>query len=1593
MILSTLLGNLNGSNKTANEIKSLKDELKSIFAGESVEFEVKPKEGKGFKKWWTDTKSSYQETIDSLIKGKSELNKALEGGFDSEKLDDYVKALDGLSFSQQKSIVNSTALDAAQKKELLTKLKNTAATKKNTAATMTSVGADGASAAANTAQAAALKLEEEQLEETDEELAKNIALTNASTASDTLNTGQKIVSGIESGIGAISKGGWIALVVVAIGALCAAIIKLGTETEKSLEELKSEFEDITSEIDSIKDDFDNLDKTVTDCSERFAELSQGIDDVTGKNVSLSTEEYEEFLDLSNQLANLFPTLTKGYDENGNAIVNLAGDVNAVNSALQDLINTERELVNLEMASKLPDAWKTYAEIDDKYEENVGRTKMEQASRKYMLDDIKNGNDVVMRSPFSGLSVATDEDYIYLSKLLENMGIDIDKVVDITTGLDKRQTATWDFSSLSTLEYNQLIKKIETDINRLGNDVISYQNQLASEKAGVGNYINNWLSTDWYYSQLDANEQNLISDILINTDWIGSLPDDVDKKDWDAVSTWLQNNLLYAIDNIDSEEIKTSLADVLNGEMTVESLQNLIDQLLTEEGFSADNPLILYLQTELDTKEEFESNFANLGHEIALTTLGIDEAEVGDNLDAYLNLGEKIYDFREQYSIDTQDELAAFKDAWKKSNGDLNKAFNLYIQYYNDKNKTLKKSFEEVFDAEDFSKTKEELLELAKAGELTPETLESVENYEKLLDETGLTVKDVCKEINNLIDATGRLSDMSSDLSLLGNAYTEFKEDGYASVDTIESLREKFGELKDSSGNIFFDDFATIIGSANTSAEDKQAAFNKLATIYLLQEQALGKLTDANKDYYITQLKAMGIANAQEIVEETLIAQRKAEEMQIKTLSDAKSGELDIIYDQIEALMDEGEATSIVCTALYELISAETIFNNSKLSTTDKIEELHKLASAFGITIDAINQATYESERNALFESYKHILSPENFERLLESFDNNYLTQAQDAINAEFKKLAEVEGTDFNGGNKTGNTKDSSESDFDWIEERLDDLNKALEKTKETAKDAFSGWTERSNAYKQTETDINNLIAEQKKAKARYMKEAEKSGLSQPYIDLVQKGKIDITKLSNDDPLTEQIQNYQEWYEKAEACDDAINQLYKDLEEAYRNSRSFRWETFDYLLEQISRVTEEAEYLIELLSNEDLFDDNGNMTKYADATLALHFSNIDTYKQMAKDYLEEMKPLEKEINNGTTNQETIDRYNELVDAHRDTVNAMNDEKQAVLDLVEEGYQAQLDALNELIDKKKESLNAEKDLYDYQKSVEEQSKKVTSLQRQYDVYKNDTSEEGMAQAQKIKVELEEAREELEQTQYDKYLSDQEMMLDKLSSDYEEWMNNRLDDEEALLKQIADGLAPDGAVVQTLKEIANKNGTEVSTDITSSIVNGTTTAINTIAKVIVEALGGDTSHLGNVGGYASGTRRSGKEWAWTQEEGVELIRTKDGALLTPLDNSMVFNNESSRRLWEFSQNPVEYLSKLGIQDIAPQINLSTPKLPEIARNVSSNPVVNLGGINIVCNEVSNADKIVNDLISNKKFEKAMYSAVGNAMTGGNSLSKYRY
>ena len=115
-----------------------------------------------------------------------------------------------------------------------------------------------------------------------------------------------------------------------ISAIITGVVSAFATWINSSKEITEAAEEAKDKIASINDDLKTNTETVENAKQRYAELAQEVENLGKVNQSrgsLSTDEYEEFLDLSNQLAGVFPQLTKGYDDNGNAILDLSGNVN------------------------------------------------------------------------------------------------------------------------------------------------------------------------------------------------------------------------------------------------------------------------------------------------------------------------------------------------------------------------------------------------------------------------------------------------------------------------------------------------------------------------------------------------------------------------------------------------------------------------------------------------------------------------------------------------------------------------------------------------------------------------------------------------------------------------------------------------------------------------------------------------------------------------------------------------------------------------------------------------------------------------------------------------------------------------------------------------------------------------------------------------------------------------------------------------------------------------------------------------------------------------------------------------------------------
>lgn len=95
-----------------------------------------------------------------------------------------------------------------------------------------------------------------------------------------------------------------------------------------------------------------------------------------------------------------------------------------------------------------------------------------------------------------------------------------------------------------------------------------------------------------------------------------------------------------------------------------------------------------------------------------------------------------------------------------------------------------------------------------------------------------------------------------------------------------------------------------------------------------------------------------------------------------------------------------------------------------------------------------------------------------------------------------------------------------------------------------------------------------------------------------------------------------------WYDMQKAINsvkESIQDAELSLLQYEKSMRELNWEYFDYMEDRISNITDEADFLIDLMANGKLFDDKGQMTDTGMATMGLHGQNYNVDMAQADQY--------------------------------------------------------------------------------------------------------------------------------------------------------------------------------------------------------------------------------------------------------------------------------------------------------------------------------------------------------------------------------------
>ena len=222
--------------------------------------------------------------------------------------------------------------------------------------------------------------------------------------------GEKFVDGLKSGGISLLKSIGTAGIDFAITATLQAGLKLlnnwinreqiaidngkkaQTEIGNTFDEFskgKSTMTSLGKEFADSQDDIKTTGDAIDSVAEKYVQLSKGVNNKTNENVNLSDADYQSYLDLSNQLADLYPTLVSGYDIQGNAILNLSSNAKEAANSLKDLYDMQMLSSNATIGENLQQSYDGIMTQVKQYEKAIKSSKKTADEAGESIDNLNN----------------------------------------------------------------------------------------------------------------------------------------------------------------------------------------------------------------------------------------------------------------------------------------------------------------------------------------------------------------------------------------------------------------------------------------------------------------------------------------------------------------------------------------------------------------------------------------------------------------------------------------------------------------------------------------------------------------------------------------------------------------------------------------------------------------------------------------------------------------------------------------------------------------------------------------------------------------------------------------------------------------------------------------------------------------------------------------------------------------------------------------------------------------------------------------------------------------------------------------------------
>lgn len=439
-------------------------------------------------------------------------------------------------------------------------------------------------------------------------------------------------------------------------------------------------EEAQQKIDDAQNTLQDMSSTISENKDRFLELSKGVDKFSN-NLSLSKDDYEEYLNISNKFAELSPSLVSGYDDQGNALLNIGDSAEETSKKLDTIIEKQKTIAEQTLIDNMDDvANGIYYEVDEAKDSiSELQDELETLQQRYEESNInlKTSN---------GLITFGDENYSKygkeLEKALTSAGIEFEKIAGLYDTSIQLKTASPEQLEKAQSFYDAWLETeneyYHASENGLKQDIESKEKSIEDSYSKMTANLQAWVKDNYNYQYLSDDSSAIVDKLIPEIDWNSLEEPPVTAYDY---QNYVEENILKPLMEVPSEH-KQKIDDMFNkllsfedGDLDILSFAKQLEEKLNEYGIKIDiTPIIA---NEQEAKDKLQASIESIseGGSADFTTSSGKRVDAND----YKKLSEYTKDFNsEQIELwnkvtlnakTAEEAISAYETAIKDSSED------------------------------------------------------------------------------------------------------------------------------------------------------------------------------------------------------------------------------------------------------------------------------------------------------------------------------------------------------------------------------------------------------------------------------------------------------------------------------------------------------------------------------------------------------------------------------------------------------------------------------------------------------------------------------------------------------------------------------------------------------------------------------------------------------------------------------------------------------------------------------------------------------------------------------------------------------------